>query len=113
MNDQAYINNIKKLIENFLTTCISNSNPQTIWELPKYQIRKCTIKYTKGFAKKQKQQQTYLENELKFLEGSLNNSQNLRSYNRYKLALDLIYNNISEGIRIRRGKLNCTNKANN
>lgn len=40
----------------------------------------------------------------------MNNNKTLNLYNKYKLALELIYNHIAEGIRIRMAKLTDANK---
>ena len=50
-------------------------------------------------AKEKRQQQTNLENQLKILEKSLDND--LSNYNAIKNELDVIYDHIIEGIRIR------------
>ena len=54
VNNQAYVENMKKLIETFITNYISNTNPQTKWEFFKLETRKYTIKYTKGLGKMEK-----------------------------------------------------------
>ena len=63
-------------------------NTQLKWELLKYEIRKFTIDYTKRKAKEKRKQQVYLESELKKLENNLENSDNLRKYERLKNDFD-------------------------
>lgn len=38
---------------------------------------------------------------IRVLESDLNNKENLNLYNKYKLKLELIYDHIAEGIRLR------------
>ena len=76
-------------------------NAQLKWELLKYEIRKLTIEYTKRKAKERRKQQVYLESELKKLENNLKNCENLRKYKSLKNDLELIYNHIAEGVRLR------------
>ena len=76
-------------------------NAQLKWELLKYEIRKLTIDYTKRKAKERRKQQAYLESELKKLENNLESSENLRKYESLKNNLELIYNHIAEGVRLR------------
>ena len=70
------------------------------WELLKYEVRKFTIKYTRHVAKEKRQLKTNLENQLKKLEGKLDED-NLSKYDSVKNELDEIYDHIAEGIRIR------------
>ena len=102
--DQNYIIEIKKLIRSFCTTNESLYNRQLKWELIKYEVRKFTINYTEHSEKK-RQQQTNLENQLKMFEKSLDEDDNLIKYNAIKNELDIIYDHIAEGIRIRRKSL--------
>ena len=51
--------------------------------------------------KKEKKQQAYLESELKKLENNLESSNNLRKYESFKNNLELIYDHIAEGVRLR------------
>ena len=76
------------------------SNRQLKWKLLNYEVRKFTIKYTKHLAKEKRQLRTNLENQLKKLEGRLDED-NLRKYDGVKNKLDEIYDHIAEGIRIR------------
>ena len=76
-------------------------NAQLKWELLKYEIRKLTIEYTKRKAKERRKQQVYLESELKKLENNLKSCENLRKYKSLKNDLELIYNHIAEGVRLR------------
>ena len=78
-----------------------NFSWQLKWEFLKYEIRKFTIRYTKGLAKERKQKILNLESELKKLENSLGDANNLGQYNSIKNELEAIYDHVSEGIRIR------------
>ena len=98
--DQNYITEIKKLIRNFSNENESLFNHQLKWKLVKYEVRKFTIKYKKHVAKEKRQQRTNLENQLKKLEGKLDED-NLSKYNSVKNELDEIYDHIAEGKRIR------------
>ena len=60
----------------------------------------CVI-YTKRIAKEKRQQQTNIENQLKILEKSLDEDDNLSKYNAMKNELDASYDHTREGIRIR------------
>ena len=57
--------------------------------------------YTKRKAKEKRKQQVYLESELKELENNLEYSDNLRKYESLKNDLELIYDHIAEGVRLR------------
>ena len=98
--DQNYETEIKKLIRNFSNENELLLNRQLKWELLKYEVRKFTINYTKYVAKEKRQLKTKLENQLKKLEGKLDED-NLSKYNSVKNELDKIYDHIAEGIRIR------------
>ena len=74
---------------------------QLKWKLLKYEIRKFTIDYTKCKVKERREQQAYLDFELKKLENNLEISENVRKYESLKNNLDLIYNHIAEGFRLR------------
>ena len=85
--DQNYIIEIKKLIRNFHNENESLFYCKLKWELLKYEVTKFTIYYTKHFAKEKRQQRTNLENQLKKLEGKLDED-NLNKYNSVKNELD-------------------------
>ena len=90
--DQNYIIEIKKLIRNF-----SNENECLLkWEHLNYEVRKFTIKYTEYVAKEKQQPRTNLENQLKNLEGKLDEDK-LSKYSSVKNELDEIYDHIAEG----------------
>ena len=69
--DQNCKTEIKKLIRNFSNENEFLSNHQLKWELLKYEVRKFIIKNTKDVAKEKWQLRTNLENQLKKLEGKL------------------------------------------
>ena len=98
--DQNYKTEIKKLIRNFSSENESLLNCQLKWELLKYEVRKFTVKCMKHVAKEKRQLKTNLENQLKKLEGKLDED-NLSKYDSIKNELDKIYNHIAEGTQIR------------
>ena len=106
IKDQKYINKIKDLIRSFDTKNDCSFSRQLKWEFLKYEIGKFTIHYTKGLAKEKKQKILNWESELKKLEISLDDANNLGKYNSIKNELDAIYDNTGEGIRIWRKILN-------
>ena len=63
-----------------------------------FSIRSANILKAK---KKEEKKQKYLESELKKLENDLDNSYSLRKYDSLKNNLDIIYDRIPEGVRIR------------
>ena len=102
IKDQNYINEIKNFICNFNTKNDCDISQQLKWKFLKYEIRKFTIHYTKVLVKERKQKISNLESELKKLEISLDDANDLGKYNKsIKNELDAIYNHIAEGIRIR------------
>ena len=96
-----YVSEIKHLASSFVSNDISNMNTQLKWELLKYEIRKLSIDYTNRKAKEKRKQQVYLESELKKLENNLENSNNLRKYERLKNDLELTYDHAAEEVRLR------------
>ena len=100
IKDHMYVSEIKHLVSSFLFN-ISNMNAQLKWELLMYEILKFTIDYTKCKAKERRKQQALLESELEKLENNLESSENLRKYESLKSDLELIYDHIAEGVRLR------------
>ena len=90
-----YVSEIKHLASSFLSN-ISNMNAQLECE-----IRKFTIDYAKLKAKERRKQQALLESELEKLENNLESTENLRKYESLKSDLELIYDHIAEGVRLR------------
>ena len=101
IKDQNYINEIKDLILNFDTKNDCDFSRQLKWEFWKCEICKFSIHYTKSLAKERKQKISNLESELKKLEISLDDANNLGEYNSIRSELDTIYDHIAEGIKIR------------
>ena len=89
------------MIRNFDTKNDCVCTRQLKWEFLKYEIRKFTIHYTKGLVKDRKQIISNLESKLKKLEISLDDANNLGKYDSIKNELDVIYDHVAEGIRIR------------
>ena len=83
--EQNHIIEIKKLIGSFCTKEKFFFNVQLKWEFIKYELRKFTVNYTKHIAKEKRQQQANLENQLKMLEKSLDEDDNLIKYNAIEL----------------------------
>ena len=83
--EQNHIIEIKKLIGSFCTKEKFFFNVQLKWEFLKYELRKFTVNYTKHIAKEKRQQQANLENQLKMLEKSLDEDDNLIKYNAIEL----------------------------
>ena len=90
ITDQKYINEIKDSIRNFDTKNDCNFSRQLKWKFFKYKIRKFPIHYTKGLAKERKQKLLNLESELKKLEISLDDANNLDKYKSVKNELEVI-----------------------
>ena len=67
----------------------------------KYEIRFFTIKFSKDLAKTRKSKQYFLENKLKFLESNLNCDINSAENIDCKNQLEVIYDDIAEGIKVR------------
>ena len=84
--EQNYITEIKKLIGSFCTKEKFFFNVQLKWEFIKYELRKFTVNYTKHITKEKRQQQANLENQLKMLEKSLDEDDNLFKY--YAIELE-------------------------
>ena len=97
--DEKYKTEIKKIIRNFSNENEFLLNRQLKWELLKHEVRKFTVKSTKHVAKEKPQLKTNLENQLKKLDGNLDED-NLSKYDSVKNELNEIYDCISEGIRI-------------
>ena len=91
----TFIQNVKNEFSNDL----SYWNSQAKWEYLKYQIRKFSLTFSKNLAKEAKQTQIELEDKSKLLEENLND--NLEDYNKCKSDLDILYDNITAGIKIR------------
>ena len=89
---------IKHVLENLDQDNIVD--PQFRWECLKYEIRKFSIHFSKGFVRNKKTEITYLKNKLKTLENSpsfVNNPEYIETIEK----LDKIYQEKTNGIRIR------------
>ena len=74
------------------------------WEFLKYEIRKFTIEFSKNKAKLKREKLSRLQVKLTELEQNLSNDEEKEQYNAYRgeiNILDFIYNEISNGIKIR------------
>ena len=91
---------IKKLACNFCSKNEFLFSLQLKWKLLKYEVKKFFIRYTKHVAKEKLQQRTNLENQLQKLERNLDEDNLSKIYNSTKNELDVIYNQITEGMRI-------------
>ena len=74
---------------------------ETKWEILKYEIHLSTISFSKNLTQLRKKEQSVLENRLKILESDLNSNKVLEKYNKCKNKLEMIYENIAEGIKVR------------
>ena len=92
---------MKKLITKINTSNEFNEDTKVKWEFLKYGIRNFTIDYSKKAAKIRKQQKINLEQKLKNLENNLTSGENRKLYNHYKKKLEIIYDYIADGIRLR------------
>ena len=90
---------IKSIINSFDT--IFENNPHTQWEFLKYEIHKFTMQYSKVKAKERRKKTKTLEENLKTLESDLKNEENILQYNIQREELNMIYDEISNGIKIR------------
>ena len=103
IQDENYLSEMKehiKFIINSFDTILGN-NPHTQWEFLKYEIRKFTIQYSKVKAKKRREKTKTLEENLKTLESDLKNEENILQYNIQREELNMTYDEISNGIKIR------------
>ena len=80
----------------FLSNDISNMYTQLKWELLKYEIHKFAIDYRKRKVKERGKQEAY--SDLKKFENNLESSKSLR---KCENDLELIYDHIVEGVRLR------------
>ena len=98
-----FLDQIKQLIENIKQQQLSESDQtdQIKWELLKYEIRKFAITFSRKISQNTKRSQCELEKKLKELESNLNSEANFNEYTKCKKDLELIYERIAEGIKIR------------
>ena len=82
------------------------------WGFLKYDIRKFTIKFSKNKAKLRREKLSCLEVKLKELEENLSNDEAKEQYNTYRSEINKIYDETSNGIKIR-SKCDCTNLVRN
>ena len=92
---------MKKHIENIINSFHSDFNHQMKWEFLKYEIRKFTISFSKNKAKSMREKKLNLEKKLKLLEEKLNCKEAKDEYNVCKENLDVIYDEMANGIKIR------------
>ena len=101
--DNNYVNQMKdhiKHIKNEINVSFTE-NFQSQWEFLKYEIRKFTISYSKAKARKDRERKQYLENKLKLLEQKNDLDKNNTEYDQCKQELSKIYDEISNGIKVR------------
>ena len=103
IQDDKYLSEMKQHIKNTINSFdkIFENNPHSQWEFLKYEIRKFTMAYSKMKAKERREKTKILEENLKTLESDLNNKENIYQYNIQKEELNMIYDEISNGIKIR------------
>ena len=93
---KEYIQNVKHQFDP-----IFKEKPQDQWKFLNYEIWKFSITFSKKKAKEKRENLARLEGKLKELEQNLNCDENLEQYGIYKNELNDIYNDISNGIKIR------------
>ena len=71
------------------------------WEFLKYKIRKFTIEFSKNKAKLKREKLSCLKVKLTELQQNLSNDEAKEQYNGYRGKINEIYNEISNGIKIR------------
>ena len=101
--DEEYVKQMKEHIQNVKHQFdpIFKEKPQAQWEFLKYEIRKFSMVFSKKKSKEKRENLARLEGKLKELEQNLNCDENLEQYGIYKNELNDIYNDISNGIKIR------------
>ena len=93
---KEYIKNKLLLFQN------EDLNNQGKWEYLKYELRKFTINFSKNKAKNKRKEKVFLENKINKLEQGLDdNNNNKIDYEICKGKLNEIYEDISNGIKIR------------
>ena len=101
--DEEYVKQTKEHIQNVKHQFdpIFKKKPQAQWEFLKYEIRKFSIAFSKIKSKEKRENLARLEGKLKELEQNLTCDENLEQHGIYKNELNDIYNDISNGIKIR------------
>ena len=103
VSDEKYVTQMKQHInevKNQFSPAFGNK-ARVRWEFLKYEIRKFSIQFSKNKAKLRREKLTLLEVKLKELEQSLRNDEAKERYNAYKGEINEIYDEISNGIKIR------------
>ena len=100
IHDELYVLKMKKHVEN-VNSFDSDFNPQMKWKFLKYEIRKFTISFSKNNTRSTREKKLNLEKKLKLSEGKLNCNEAKDEYNVCKENLNVIYNEIANGIKIR------------
>lgn len=74
LQDDDYIKLVNDLIDSSVKeNCAGNiANPNTLWEIIKYRIRKVTISFSKGKAKRKRSKYAEIEQKIKEIEGKNN-----------------------------------------
>ena len=103
INDELYVAQMKEYTQNKLLLFQNEDlNNQSKWEYLKYEIRKFTINFSKNKAKNKIKEKAFLENKINKLEQVLDdNNNNKIDYEICKGKLNEIYDDISNGIKIR------------
>ena len=96
--DEKYVKQMKELIQNakYQFDPIFKEKPQAQWEFLKYEIRKFSIAFSKMKSKEKRE-----KGKLREFEQNLNCDENVEQCGIYKNELNNIYNDISNGIKIR------------
>ena len=101
--DRNFVQEMKCFIHDTMKTLLTKDvfEEQSQWEILKYEIRIFSIRYLKVIANEKRKKQHQLKSKLKILEKSFFCDKNIEEYHKCKADLDKIYNNISEGVKIR------------
>ena len=107
INDEMYVSHMKQHIskvdgfkvDQFNAALGNKAHIQ--WEFLKYKIRKFTIEFSKNKAKLRREKLSRLEVKLTELQQNLSNDEAKEQYNAYRGKINEIYNEISNGIKIR------------
>ena len=74
---------------------------QSKWEFLKYKIRRRSIAFSKALAKKSKKEHVLLLSKITKLEQGIDSEEKFDEYDKTKNEFEKIYDNISEGVKIR------------
>ena len=100
LKDQVYINEIKRIIQNFMEIHSNEQNHGLKWDALKSQIRGFSIAYSSAKRKKNTNDEIALNKKLKEIESKIDDN-NFEEYKTIKKELEQIINERAIGIQIR------------